>query len=152
MIQKAWDAQRDFVMMASKCKKPDQAVLGVSERDNKAEPTFLLCSSLPYRLVMPVNRATITLGNLSFRDGTGLRPRPFPSATPPCDFRPASFSLLQWFAENLLPGEPAGALSGLAQTPLRIYRWILSGGLRGKKQKCMAIPVRPIPHNQFRNR
>ncbi|CAN0325724.1 unnamed protein product, partial [Hapterophycus canaliculatus] len=27
VIKKAWAAQRDFVLMASKCKKPDQAVL-----------------------------------------------------------------------------------------------------------------------------
>lgn len=29
VIKKAWGAQRDFVLMASKCKKPDQAVMVV---------------------------------------------------------------------------------------------------------------------------
>lgn len=32
VIKKAWAAQRDFLVMASKCKKPDQTVMGVRER------------------------------------------------------------------------------------------------------------------------
>lgn len=35
MIKKAWAAQRDFLVMAAECKKPDQAVLGVSEESKR---------------------------------------------------------------------------------------------------------------------
>lgn len=38
MVKKAWAAQRDFVAMASACKKPDQAVLGVSGVERGLHP------------------------------------------------------------------------------------------------------------------